>query len=120
MSEDTGLDDYSAARARLAAERKGQRGGLKRYLFLFGLIIATIISAGVWLKPPVEQMREGVEEGLREYAKVKLDAGETMPEVRHSETRDWGIAVSHTAQVGEETFSCWGGFKVTVCNLPGE
>jgi len=40
--------------------------------------------------------------------------------VSHSESHDWGIAVSHTAQVGEKTFSCWGGFKVTVCNLPDE
>jgi hypothetical protein len=120
MSEDTGLDDYHATRARLAAERTGRRGGSRRWLMLFGIIIAGIISVGVWLKPPVEQMREGVEEGLREYAKLNAKPGEAAPEVSHSESHDWGIFVAHTAQVGEKTFSCWGGFKVTVCNLPGE
>ena len=119
MSEG-GLDDYHETRARLAAERKGRRSGSHRWLMLFGIIIAAIISVGLWLKPPVEDMREGVEAGLREYAKLNVKPGETPPEVSHAESHDWGIIVAHTAKVGEETFSCWGGFKITVCNLPGE
>lgn len=113
-------EDYQTARARLAEERKGRRGGSRRWLMLFGVLIVGIVSVGAWLKPPVDEMRESVEAGLSEYAKAKLTTGETLPEVTHSESKDWLVAVSHTAQVGDLTFSCWGGFKVTVCNLPGE
>jgi len=113
-------EDYHAARARLAEERKGRRGGSRRWLMLLAVFLAGVVSVGLWLKPPIEDMREGVEAGLREYAKLNVKPGETPPEVTHSESHDWGIVVAHTAQVGEETFSCWGGFKVTVCNLPGE
>jgi len=40
-----------------------------------------------------------------------------MPDVTHEESRDWAIAVSHAATVGEKTFYCVGAFKVTICNL---
>jgi hypothetical protein len=43
-----------------------------------------------------------------------------MPAVTRMVSDDWLIAVSHTARVGELTFSCMGAFKVTVCIQPGE
>lgn len=113
-------EDYHAARARLAEERKGRRSGPRRWLMLFGVLIVGIVSVGVWLKPPVEDMREAVDEGLRAWAAAHADKGAAAREVTHSESHDWGIVVSHTAQVGDITFSCWGGFKVTVCNTPDE
>ncbi len=48
----------------------------------------------------------------------KLDAGETLPAVTHQESRDWLLAMSHVATVGDETFFCVGGFKVTYCDIP--
>ncbi len=120
MTDEAGADEYAAFRARRAALRAGKPKFLKRYLTVLAVIFAAILAVGVWLKPPLEQMRAGVEEGIRAYAKLKLDAGETVPAVSHSESHDWIIAVSHTAKTGETTFFCWGGFKVTVCSLPGE
>ncbi len=91
---------------------------LKRYLATVGIILAVLVGLGVWLKPPLADMREGVDEGLTAYAAQKLAAGEAMPEVRHTESHDWLVAVSHAAKVGAETFYCVGAFKVTVCNSP--
>lgn len=113
-------EDYHAARARLAEERKGRRGGSRRWLMLFGVLVFGIVSVGAWLKPPIEDMREGVDEGLRAWAAAHAKDGAPPPPVTHEESHDWIVAVSHTAKVGEETFSCWGGFKVTVCNTPDE
>jgi hypothetical protein len=93
---------------------------LKRYLVVVGIILAVVVGLGVWLKPPLDKMREGVEAGLTEYAKNHLKPGETMPSVTHTDSRDWFVAVSHTAQVGDLSFYCYGAFKVTVCNLPEE
>lgn len=93
---------------------------LQRYLVVVGIILAVVLGLGVWLKPPLDKMREGVAEGLTEYAKHHLKPGETMPSVTHAETHDWLIAVSHTARVGDLSFYCYGAFKVTVCNLPEE
>jgi hypothetical protein len=85
-----------------------------------GIILAVILGLGLWLKPSPHAMREGVEEGLSEYARHRLQTGETMPAVTHEETHDWLVATSHTARVGDLTFYCVGGFKVTVCDLPEE
>lgn len=91
---------------------------MQRYLAVVGAILVVIVGLGIWLKPPLDRMREGVEEGLAEYAKAHLKPGETMPAVSHQESHDWIIAVSHVAKVGEETFFCIGAFKVTVCDVP--
>ena len=91
---------------------------VKRYLAVVGVILAALLGLGVWLKPPLGDMREGVEEGLTAYAAQHLKAGETMPEVSHVESHDWVVAVSHSAKVGEKTFYCVGAFKVTVCDHP--
>ena len=95
-------------------------GAVKRYFTVVGVILAGVIALGVWLKPPLDKMREGVEDGLVEYARNHLKTGETMPAVTHTESHDWLIAASHTARVGDLTFYCTGAFKVTVCNLPDE
>jgi hypothetical protein len=91
---------------------------MKRYLAVVGVILAALVGLGVWLKPPLADMREGVEEGLTAYAAENLKAGEAMPEVSDVESHDWLIAVSHSAKVGEKTFYCVGAFKVTVCGHP--
>ncbi len=93
-------------------------GAVRRYFTVVGVILVALIGLGVWLKPPLEKMREGVEQGLAEYARHHLEAGKTMPAVTHTDSRDWLVAVSHVAHVGDLTFYCYGGFKVTVCNLP--
>lgn len=92
--------------------------GVKRYLAVVGIILVTLVALGVWLKPPLADMREGVDEGLAAYAAGNLKAGEAAPEVSHVESHDWLVAVSHSAKVGEKTFSCVGAFKVTICQEP--
>lgn len=92
-------------------------GAVRRYLTVVGIILVVVLAAGVWLKPPLQKMRHGVEEGLKEYARAHLKPGETMPDVAQQESHDWAIAVSHVATVGDKTFYCVGAFKVTICNL---
>ncbi len=92
-------------------------GAVRRYLTVVGIILAVVVAAGVWLKPPLQKMRDGVEEGLKEYARAHLKPGETMPVVTHQESHDWAIAVSHVAMVGDKSFYCVGAFKVTICDL---
>jgi hypothetical protein len=91
---------------------------IRRYLATAGIILVVVLALAVWLKPPLEQMREGVEIGLSEYAKTRLKRGETMPAVTHVDSHDWVVAVSHVAKVGEITFYCVGAFKVTLCDYP--
>jgi len=91
---------------------------LKRYLAVVGVILASLFGLGVWLKPPLTDMRLGVAEGLTAYAAKTLKTGEAMPEVSHVESHDWLVAVSHAATVGEKTFYCVGAFKVTFCDHP--
>ena len=91
---------------------------LKRYLVVVAIILAALVGLGVWLKPPLDDMRKGVEEGLSAYAANRLQAGETMPAVNHVESHDWLVAVSHIATVGDKTFYCVGALKVTVCDHP--
>jgi len=91
---------------------------LKRYLTIVGLILVVIVGLGVWLKPPLDKMRVGVDEGLRAYAAQKLQAGETMPAVSHVASHDWLVAVSHSARVGDDIFYCFGAFRVTFCQHP--
>lgn len=92
-------------------------GAVRRYLTVVAIILVVVIAAGVWLKPPLQRMREGVEAGLTEYARAHLGPGETMPAVTHEESHDWGIAVSHVAMVDEKKFFCVGAFKVTICDF---
>lgn len=91
---------------------------VKRYLMVVGVILAVIIALGVWLKPPVEQMRNGLETGIAQYRQAKQKTGGPPPVITHQESRDWLIAVSHIATVDEKTYACVGAFKVTVCNTP--
>lgn len=95
-------------------------GWFKRYLMIVAIILVVIVAGGVWLKPSAEKMRESVEAGLTEYARAKTAAGETVPAVTHQETNDWIIGVSHGARIGDLSFFCMGGFKVTYCQLPDE
>jgi hypothetical protein len=91
---------------------------IRRYLAVVGIVLATVLALAVWLKPPLSQMRAGVETGLSEYARAKLKPGETMPAVTHVASHDWYVAVSHVAKVGELSFFCIGAFKVTICDFP--
>ena len=92
-------------------------GAVRRYLIVVGIILMVFVSAAIWLKPPLQNMRDGVEEGLTEYARAHLKPGETMPAVTHQESHDWAVAVSHVANVGDKTFYCVGAFKVTICDF---
>jgi hypothetical protein len=114
---EAGMDEYAEMRERRAALR-AQKPVLKRYLMVVALILAVIVALGVWLKPPVEKMEEAVTQALTEYVRSKTAAGGPAPVVTQQESHDWVIIVSHVAKVGEETFSCIGGFKVTFCQSP--
>lgn len=114
---EAGMDEYAEMRERRAALR-AQKPILKLYLTVLGVIFAVIIALGVWLKPPVEKMEEAVTQALTEYVQSKTAAGGAAPVVTRQESHDWVILVSHVAKVGEETFSCIGGFKVTFCQSP--
>jgi len=50
-------------------------GAVRRYLTVVGIILVAVVAAGVWLKPPLQKMRDGVEEGLKEYARAHLKPG---------------------------------------------
>ena len=41
-----------------------------------------------------------------------------MPEVSDVGSGDWLVAVSHSARVGQKTFSRVGAFKATICQQP--
>lgn len=112
------MDEYAEMRERRAALRAQKPKILKRYLTVLGVIVAVIIALGVWLKPSVKAMEESVTQMVTEYAAAKTAAGEIAPEVTSRESHDWVIIVSHVAKMGEETFSCVSGFKVTVCQSP--
>jgi hypothetical protein len=114
---EAGMDEYAEMRERRAALR-AQKPVLKRYLMVVALILAVIVALGVWLKPPVEKMEEAVTQALTGYVRSKTAAGGAAPVVTQQESHDWVIIVSHVAKVGEETFSCIGGFKVTFCQSP--
>lgn len=92
-------------------------GAVRRYLTVAGIILVVFVSAAIWLKPPLQHMRDGVEEGLTQYARAHLKPGETMPAVTHQVSHDWAVAVSHVAKVGDKTFYCVGAFKVTICDF---
>ncbi len=115
---DQAMDEYADIRERRAALRAQKPKFLKRYLTVVGVIFAVIIALGLWLKPPAEQMQQAVEISLAEYVRAKTAAGGTAPVVTSTETRDWIVAVSHVARIGQATFSCVGGFKVTFCVSP--
>jgi hypothetical protein len=114
---EAGMDEFAEMRARRAALR-AQKPMLKRYLTVLALIFAVIIALGMWLKPPVEKMEEAVTQALTDYVQSKTAAGGVAPVVTQQESRDWVILVSHVAKVGDETFSCVGGFKITFCQSP--
>jgi len=111
-------EDFEGMRARRAALRAQKPKVLKRYFAVMGVLLLGLAGLGLWLKPSVETMQEAVGRGLAEYARVKTEAGETVPAVTHQESRDWLVAVSHVATVGDESFFCVGGFKVTYCDIP--
>ena len=93
-------------------------GFFRRYLTVVGLILVVLVAGGIWLKPSPDTLRENVEMGLTQYAATRTSAGEAVPALTHQESKDWLIAVSHSATVGDETFFCVGGFKVTYCDIP--
>ncbi len=81
------------------------------------IILLVFVAAGPWLKPPLQGMRDGLGEGLKEYARAHLQPGETMLEVTHQAAHDWALAVGHVARAGDKTFYCGGAFKVTICDF---
>jgi hypothetical protein len=91
---------------------------MKRYLTVVGIILVVLVVLGVLLKPPLEDMRKGVAEGLQAYAQAKAGEGAPVPAVTDERSQDWIVAVGHEARIGDLTFWCWGAFKVTLCVNP--
>ena len=91
---------------------------MRRYLAIVGIIIAVVIALGVWLKPPLQDMRDGVDGELTRYAQARVAAGETAPAITSVDSNDWGVAVSHVVRAGDLAFYCVGAYRVTVCSSP--
>ena len=91
---------------------------IRNYALVVGAILSVLVVGAVATKPKLSDMREGVNKGLEAYAVAHL-AGETVAaRLMAIEERDWLLAVSYSAKLGEQTFSCFGAFHVTVCLLP--
>lgn len=91
---------------------------IRRYLAVVGIIFAVVIGLGVWLKPPLQDMRESVDDELTRFAQAKVAAGETAPAITSVASTDWGVAVSHVVRAGDLAFYCIGAYRVTVCSSP--
>jgi hypothetical protein len=91
----------------------------RRYLAVVAIILAMLIGLSIWRKPPLEDIRAGVEEGLSAQAAGNLKTGEAMPEMSDVGSHDWLVAVSHAARMGQKTLSWVGACKVTICQQPG-
>lgn len=70
--------EFEDMRARRAALRSQKPNVLKRYLAVLGVLVLGLVGIGLWLKPSPEKMRETVEQGLAEYARVKTEAGRDL------------------------------------------
>jgi hypothetical protein len=95
---------------------------VKRYFIVVGIILAVVIGAGIATKPKPGEMKRDAEEAMTDYAKAQKETGlvgELQLPSQIAEERDWLVAVSYTArQADGKTYSCWGAFRVTVCNSP--
>lgn len=87
---------------------------MKRYLAVVGIVLVVVFGLAVWLKPPLDKVREGVEIALAEHARASGEAAAPAD----IESHDWIVATSHSVKVGGETFFCFGAMKVTYCQLP--
>lgn len=91
---------------------------IKRYLVVVGIMLAVLLGLAVWLKPPLDRMRDSVEADLATYGREHGAEG-GRPAGAEMESHDWVVAVSHAVKLADgATFSCFGAFKVTVCNAP--
>ena len=91
---------------------------MRRYLAIVGIILVVVIGAGVWLKPPLQDMRAKVDAELTRFAQTRVAAGETAPAITSVDSHDWGVAVSHFVRAGDLAFYCIGAYRVTVCSSP--
>lgn len=91
---------------------------IRRYFITVGLILAALIAFGVWLKPPLQEMRDSVDDELTRYAQARVAAGETAPAITSVDSHDWLVAVSHFVRAGDLAFYCIGAYRVTVCSSP--
>ena len=91
---------------------------MRRYLAIVGIILGVVIALGVWLKPPLQRMRDSVDGELTRYAQARVAAGETAPAITSTDSNDWGVAVSHVVRVGDLAFYCIGAYRVTFCSSP--
>lgn len=91
---------------------------MRPYLAIVGIIIAVVIALGVWLKPPLQNMRESVDGELSRYGQARVAAGETAPAITSVASNDWGVAVSHFVRAGDLAFYCIGAYRVTFCSSP--
>lgn len=92
-----------------------RQGAVRRYFTVVGIILLVVIGLGVWLKPPVSQLRESVEMNLADDARERAARGDTSVVTVSHASQDWLIAASHTAKAGDKTYFCAGAFRVTFC-----
>lgn len=91
---------------------------MRRYFTIVGIILAAMIGLGLWLKPPLQNMRDIVDREVARYVEAKGGAGGSAPAITSVASNDWAIAVSHVVHVGEDAFYCAGAYRMTVCGSP--
>ena len=93
-------------------------GAVRRYLTVVGIILVVVVAARRVAEAAAgRRCAKASRKASRNTREHHLKPGETMPAVTHTESHDWGVAVSHVAKVGDKTFFCVGAFKVTICDL---
>lgn len=89
----------------------------RRYIAIVGIILTVLVGLAIWQKPPLEDMRKSVETALADYQQQHGVAG-GGPD-GEAESHDWIVAASHSVKLESgETFSCFGAYRVTVCQSP--
>lgn len=90
---------------------------MRRYITIVGIILAVVVGLAIWQKPPLENMRKSVETALADYQQQHgIVAGSPGGK---AESHDWIVAASHSVKLESgETFSCFGAYRITVCQSP--
>lgn len=90
---------------------------IRRYITIVGIILVVVIGLAIWQKPRLEDMRKDVETALADYRQQHGVAGGGPG--GEAESHDWIVAASHSVKLGGgEVFSCFGAYRITVCQSP--
>lgn len=99
---------------------------IRNYFIIVGVILAVIVSLGIWLKPQPDVLRKAVDDTIVAYEDARLASTDVpdhklapVQEVR--EHNDWLVAVSYRARLANGAeFFCIAGYKITFCSSPDE